>query len=34
MYFTIGADGKATSVRIENLDVDNSGSFTRVVEGK
>jgi CubicO group peptidase (beta-lactamase class C family) len=34
VYFTIGADGKATSVRVENLDVDNSGSFTRVVEGK
>ena len=33
VYFTIGADGKATSVRVENLDVDNSGSFTRVVEG-
>jgi CubicO group peptidase (beta-lactamase class C family) len=34
VYFTIGADGKATSVRVENLGVDDSGSFTRVVEGK
>jgi hypothetical protein len=34
VYFTIGAHGKATSVRVENLGVDDSGSFTRVVEGK
>ena len=34
VYFTIGADGKARSIRVENLDVDNSGSFTRMVEGK
>jgi CubicO group peptidase (beta-lactamase class C family) len=34
VYFTIGAEGKATSVRVENLDVDNSGSFMRVVEDK
>jgi hypothetical protein len=33
VYFTIGTDGKATSVRVENLDVNNSGSFTRVVKG-
>lgn len=30
VYFMIGADGQASSVRVENLDVDGSGVFTRV----
>jgi hypothetical protein len=30
--FTIGADGKATSVVIENLNNDGQGTFTRVTE--
>jgi hypothetical protein len=34
VYFTIGAEGKATSVRVEILGVDDNGSFTRMVEGK
>ncbi len=30
VYFILGADGKASSVRVENLDVDGSGLFARV----
>ena len=32
IYFHIGADGKATEVTVENLDVDGQGKFTRVGE--
>jgi len=34
VYFVLGADGKASSVRVENLDVDGSGVFTRVATNK
>jgi hypothetical protein len=30
VFFTIGPDGKASSVTIENLNVDGQGTFTRV----
>lgn len=32
IFFHIGADGKATEVTIENLDIDGQGKFTRVGE--
>lgn len=32
IYFHIGADGKATEVTIENLDIDGQGKFTRAGE--
>lgn len=30
VYFNVGADGKTTGVRVENLDVDGSGAFARI----
>lgn len=34
VYFNVGADGQAATVRVENLDVDGSGVFTRVANNK
>jgi hypothetical protein len=30
VFFTMGPDGKASSVTIENLNVNGQGTFTRV----
>ena len=32
VFFHLGADGKAASVTVENLDVDGEGTFTRVAD--
>lgn len=34
VYFRVDADGKASSIRVENLDADGNGVFTRVPETK
>ncbi len=32
VFFHIGADGRATEVMVENLDIDGQGTFTRLTE--